>query len=357
MPAGKIRDRLPPDGCDNIPLMNAEYGWLSKLFGCRASDNKEPLENFQTTLFAWMLSINEPFRQRVLKALFEEHSSLDFSDEHLEIETQYHAPCIISPRCVPDLCLRSRHFVAYVEHKVGSSFDRSQLDRYLVAIKSEEIDGKRLVAYIGRSLPQQCELPDRCATLTWEQVYNIAKEDKDAASSSPMREVLEFMKEHNMAEQKPLNIEQVKAIPIFREFMDSGSRLVDEVCIRVLPNVPGLKYGKPERDKRPSYYGRRLKHDRGHFGIYLYFPLGELSVLLYMTRPESDATDGENHQLRKCKAAGWRDLEENGYRGVALEQPLSPTWAAGLFPTEEFGKQVDWLAGWAIDELRKVLTP
>jgi hypothetical protein len=334
----------------------SEPRWLSELFKYQQTADKTPLENFQTTLFGWMLSTNRPFRQRVLEALFinSGDGSLDFCNEPFEITPQYRAPCKTRPLCVPDLFLKSRNFVAYVEHKVGSEFSPHQLDRYREAIKCEVIESnKRFVAYIGRTLPP--DLPDWCAKLTWCDVYKIAKLDTEFASSTLGGAILHFMEEHSMGEQKPLNIGNVKTIPTFREFIESASRLVDEVCGQVRPKVDGLEIGEPEQDKRPSYYGRRLLHDRGKFGIYLYFPEEELSVLLYMTRPESDATDGEKHQVQKCKAAGWKDMKENGYRGVALEEPLSATWAGKPFPTGKFDEQVHCLAAWAIQELKKVL--
>src|SRR5271155_5794881 len=164
--------------------------WLSELFKYQATEGKTPLENFQTTIFAWVLCEREQIRERVLTKLF---NGLKIRGD-VRITTQYTS----LSGCRPDMRLESDDFIAYVENKVDSQFRKEQLTRYKTDIRAERVGpNMRLVGYIGRTAPSPSDL-EGCGVLTWSDVYSIIAAESDLENNTLLKAVTRFMEENGM---------------------------------------------------------------------------------------------------------------------------------------------------------------
>lgn len=139
----------------------------------RPRDGHDPIENFVTAAFAWMLVNHPGMANAVLGHILKGISPILESNEHLHItkplwNTQKTLPNGVRPDMV---CMdQSRDIVIAFEHKVDSGLHQRQISNYRTGLSQEypEIT-RRFVVLITRDEYQHAQDPDY--SCCWRDVY------------------------------------------------------------------------------------------------------------------------------------------------------------------------------------------
>lgn len=129
----------------------------------RPRENTDPLENFVTEAFAWLLKSSVEVSGSVLKLINTKLKiPLNIPDHNVVISTQENFGGKF-----PDMVMRWGDVVVVFEHKVWAELHENQLDNYRNYIKDNSVD-YRLVL-ITASTRQHAQKPD--AAFCWEEIY------------------------------------------------------------------------------------------------------------------------------------------------------------------------------------------
>ena len=142
-------------------------GLLSALRKYRVRDNSDPIENFVTEAFAWLLKTDSNFSTYFLMTLHEKHSEdeTDFQDAHWDTQCNWDKKF---PDMVCTIGEAEAAFVYVFEHKVWSHLHQNQLANYR-AYAEERYKGCYKLILLTAHRGQHDQNPDEA--ICWSDVY------------------------------------------------------------------------------------------------------------------------------------------------------------------------------------------
>ena len=167
----------------------------------RPRENTDPLENFVTEAFAWLLR-SSPDVQRAVFSLINEFldEPLALPSEVINISTQENFA-----GKYPDLVVNWSGCTWVFEHKVWSELHKNQLKNYRDYI-AEHSDDYRMILITAKTY-QHAQEPD--AALCWQDIYKCLTELKEQASDEQLtwalNEFLTLLKTEGLGLSTPIN--------------------------------------------------------------------------------------------------------------------------------------------------------
>ncbi len=164
-------------------------------------ENSDPVENFITEAFAWLLKSNVEVQKAVLD-LINEHveEPIALTLKALKISTQENFGGKF-----PDMVWRGDNEAIVFEHKVKSPLHPNQLNNYRKFI-NENVNDYRLVLITARK-SQHAQEPD--VALCWEQIYkclnDLLSDSQNEKLSWSINEFLELLKSEGLGPVNPVN--------------------------------------------------------------------------------------------------------------------------------------------------------
>ena len=167
----------------------------------RPRDNTDPLENFVTEVFAWLLRSSEEVRKviftRINQAL---QSPCDLPQDECVVSTQENFNGKF-----PDLVVSWPGFTWVFEHKVWSHLHSNQLNSYRDYIESHS-DDYRLILITAKTY-QHAQNPD--TALCWEDIYHclhkLEQNTNDEQLSWALNDFLTLLKTEGLGPTTPIN--------------------------------------------------------------------------------------------------------------------------------------------------------
>lgn len=169
----------------------------------RPREQADPLENFITEAFAWLLRGSEEVREELLKLM----------NEHLDVPVPYvNADVVISTQenfrnKFPDMVLRWPEWLVVFEHKIWSELHDDQLKNYRNYAIDTVGEHKHRIILITAKKKQHKQDPD--AALCWEQIYKrfelICESVTDVTVSWAIKDFLELLKAEGLGPSTPIN--------------------------------------------------------------------------------------------------------------------------------------------------------
>ncbi|MBM7070597.1 PD-(D/E)XK nuclease family protein [Shewanella sp. 202IG2-18] len=169
----------------------------------RPRENTDPLENFVTEAFAWVLRNNSSCLSAFTKLLNEKlNLSLDIESQPSVISTQENFDGVY-----PDMLIQYDDFALVFEHKVNSYLHTNQLQNYRDKSKSHNGFNDCKLVLITRSRKQHEQKPD--LSLCWYEIYqyfqtNLSEDEKE--NSWAIKELFALFKKEGLVPAKPVNI-------------------------------------------------------------------------------------------------------------------------------------------------------
>lgn len=167
----------------------------------RPRDNTDPLENFVTEAFAWLLRSSEEVRKAVfIRINLALQSPCDFPQDECVVSTQEN----FSGK-FPDLVVSWPGCTWVFEHKVWSHLHSNQLKSYRDYIESHS-DDYRLILITAKTY-QHAQNPD--AALCWEDIYHclhkLEQNTNDEQLSWALNDFLTLLKTEGLGPSTPIN--------------------------------------------------------------------------------------------------------------------------------------------------------
>ena len=164
----------------------------------------DPIENFLTEAFAWILHKNQGLASIFLKSL-QERWDID-SDWPLNDEVEWRTQEQVNNVRLDMVADLGTHAFIF-EHKVWSSLHDGQLDKYR-EYAAEKWQNFCIVLITGSSRQHQ-QSPD--VAITWSDVYEIIKgwHNKMGSSADLVDDFLEFLREEGLGTPDPVSHESI----------------------------------------------------------------------------------------------------------------------------------------------------
>ncbi len=176
-------------------------GLLVSLRKYRPRENSDPVENFITEAFAWLLRSSDEVQKAVLDLVnvqLQEPIPITLKDLAISTQENFNGK-------FPDMVWRGDNEAIVFEHKVNSELHKNQLNNYRDFIK-ENVNDYRLVLITARK-SQHAQGPD--VALCWKQVYKclhlLLKGMSDEKLSWSINEFLELLKSEGLGPVNPVN--------------------------------------------------------------------------------------------------------------------------------------------------------
>lgn len=166
---------------------------------------RTPLEDFNTECFAGILSHHPEILKKFL-------DFLKLPSEEYIVETQNYYPLSKYPNCFVDIVLISDSCVCFVEVKVNSAEGENQLYRYSEVLSSLNKKEKHL-RYITKWSEPKINTYLNFSQHRWYELGYLLQEN--FITNTLVQDYLEFLKTHNMAQQKEITTETVIALKNF----------------------------------------------------------------------------------------------------------------------------------------------
>jgi hypothetical protein len=331
--------------------------WLSEVFKYRES-KIEPLENFLSTIFAWVMAKHGPIRREILRLIFDGLNGMeDRVFEKLSIATQR----TNAKGQRPDIWLESPEAVIYIECKVNAPFDEKQLDRYRQEL-SERMERIKLLVYVGRFKPTV--LPHCVGSTTWRKIYSILKAKQD--NCVLVEGLLTFMERQGMKDM-PITDAVVDVISKHRNSFQAVKDIVDEAVQKVrdkhkkdpekLANLSLAwkehenELGSPEDKPQHCYYGRYLPRDEKDINIWVGLAWGKQPSQVYVA--VQIKSDNKMTKLLDDPSPLWQ-LNWNGSSSKWKGRTFAIEVLEKGFAKMEAGQQVEWLGDQIYDMLEQL---
>ncbi|MBH0001162.1 MULTISPECIES: PD-(D/E)XK nuclease family protein [unclassified Pseudoalteromonas] len=167
----------------------------------RPRENNDPLENFLTEAFAWLLRSNREVLQAVLECINNKlQPPINVPDGDVFISTQENFN-----NKFPDLVISWHDCTLVFEHKVNSPLHLNQLQNYReYALKT--YDNHKIILITATSF-QHAQKPD--AALCWEEIYKclivLADKINDEHASWAIEDFLSLLKSEGLGPKTPMN--------------------------------------------------------------------------------------------------------------------------------------------------------
>lgn len=244
--------------------MTSKTSLLTSLRSYRPRENFDPLENFVTEAFAWLL-VNYPdfghfYLNKILRKL---NMNAITSAQTVEWKTQVNLRGVY-----PDL-IGFVGQVAYIfEHKTWSNLHFQQLDSYRDAASKEFENDNYLLILVTGGRHQIDQNPD--LALLWHEVHEWITEWKEHRDYTPEHLFTDFqhlLKAEGMGPPAPVSHESILAFKPAKSFEPSLSALVQRIYHHNWGETLKVTNLKPHiPSHRNHYYGQ---DPWGRFGIHL----------------------------------------------------------------------------------------
>lgn len=220
---------------------------LYKLFKQFKNSNKLPLEDFNTETFAGILNLYPDIKEVLIKNLWK------LPEDNYRITTQLKKSLENDFNCIIDLVVEGDNNICFIENKVNSHEGLRQLERYSLVLQKYYPNKKHYLYYCTKNSDPKNE-DGKYDQFNFKQFrwYEVAKKLKPLASKKPLvRNYLNFLYQHQMAQDNTIRIENLLAIrnlskslemiefyvensiddfsKLFKPSLRSKSRLVDQL--------------------------------------------------------------------------------------------------------------------------------
>lgn len=179
-----------------------ETGLLESLRKYQPRKGKDPLENFITEAFAWILNNYPDFSESFLNYISSKVQMTGMEGKNCEWRTQYNFDGVF-----PDMVCLSNNNAIVFEHKAWSPLHDNQLKNYRdYAAKNFENSKVVLITAIERHHVQN---PDMA--LCWSDVYKLISEWLDKNSDVPFifEDFLRLLRSEGMGPPAPISHESI----------------------------------------------------------------------------------------------------------------------------------------------------
>lgn len=222
---------------------------LIQLRKYRRRENSDPLENFLTEAFAWLLNSSPVVCNAVLELINQNlELPVDSPLEAVEVSTQENFNGFF-----PDMVMSWSGCSLVFEHKVHAQLHSAQLDNYRQHMSGVGVD-YRIVLITARR-HQHEQMPD--AALCWEQVYgalNMVKEDlKEEVVVWAINDFLALLRHEGLGPREPINR---IGIAYYSEAIALERKIASLMDAAQHEPWPLLKFPQIAVDKKAKRYGR-----------------------------------------------------------------------------------------------------
>lgn len=181
-----------------------QAGLLESLRKYRPREKSNPLENFITEAFAWVLRNNSSFSEHILEKIMNEPSmNLPSLDRAVcEWETQENFDGVF-----PDMVCMSNNYAIVFEHKVWSELHNNQLENYRRYADKSFTDSK--VVLIAATKYQHSQDPD--LALCWRDIYKWIDEwlDKTDDDQFIISDFQRLLKSEGLGPRAPISHDSI----------------------------------------------------------------------------------------------------------------------------------------------------
>jgi len=181
-----------------------ETGLLESLRKYRPREGKDPLENFVTEAFAWILNNYSDFAEFFINEITAKPNMQlkEMDGKNCEWLTQYNFDGVF-----PDMvCLSNSHAIVF-EHKAWSHLHKDQLKNYRNYAAKNFVESK--VVLITASSYQHSQNPD--LALCWSDVFELISIWLDKNSNAPFifQDFLRLLKSEGMGPPAPISHDSI----------------------------------------------------------------------------------------------------------------------------------------------------
>ena len=175
---------------------------LSSLRKYSPREKTDPLENFLTEAFAWLLNNHTDFGGYFIDQISSRISIDSIKDGNGEWETQCNFDGVF-----PDMVYTWRNSALVFEHKTWSSLHKNQLQNY--RDYASENFSESWIVLITANKQQHSQSPD--LALCWDEVYQIIKYwiSSNESASFIFEDFLGLLKEEGMGPPAPISHESI----------------------------------------------------------------------------------------------------------------------------------------------------
>lgn len=179
-----------------------ETGLLESLRKYCPREGKDPLENFITEAFAWILNNHGDFSEFFLDDISSKVQMLGMEGKNCEWITQYNFDGVF-----PDMVCLSNNKAIVFENKAWSPLHEKQLKNY--KDYATKIFENSKVVLITATKYQHAQEPD--LALCWSDIYELISVWLDKNSDSPFifRDFLKLLKSEGMGPPAPISHESI----------------------------------------------------------------------------------------------------------------------------------------------------
>lgn len=220
-------------------------------------EGHDPLENFITEAFAWLLRSHIEFSKTFLSNIFQkleqnvEKNLLTSDYEHGNWKTQVYWNGVY-----PDMIYESGENVLIFEHKAWSKLHDKQLENYRNQAKNKY--NNHFVVLITASRNQHEQFPD--IALCWSDIYLLIRSWLDNNKHSiennfVFESFLNLIKQEGMGIKAPIAEESIRSYHASRYFKENTSHLIKSISGHNWSNVTGMKDHEFRVAKNNQLYG------------------------------------------------------------------------------------------------------
>lgn len=327
-----------------------------------ASLDRDPLEDFITEAFRWLLSNHASVADVFLNEISTrtDKAGFDPTPKNTKWATQE-----TFPKSRPDMIAEAGEMALVFEHKVHAAADHDQLMRHNEGLKHRYPTG--LLVLITSASWHYTEPAD--VKMTWKDVYQCL-DNAPTDNNEATRMVVEFLAlldTEGLGPREHLEEPQLRALTSHQETLDGLSKLIKEIKAQPsnwafaydkLPDLEGSREPGSKWSHNPPRYGRisLILYTEGniniHFGIlidpsdintgfvndsigpdiavHLKIPWKWLSQKQYDRILRSDAYTKLVSRLNGENLGDWTlfeitsDNSQNKHHPVVLQKPLAP---------------------------------
>jgi len=239
-----------------------KIGLLESVRKYRPRDNNDPLENFVTEAFAWMLRDCPAFAEYFTKKILENLPPIVYDTSKLNWETQ-----VNFNGAFPDMVCTSGRNALIFEHKTGSKVHDKQLSKYRACGEETYDDCYIVLITVNKHDHITKTGCDNAADyhLCWSDVYEHIENwiDKNGSSSFILQDFMRLLVSASMGPAAPISQDSIRYYFLSANFKKTLSDLIRNVENLKWIEEPSVGIQLVLRDIRGCVYGER----HGRIGI------------------------------------------------------------------------------------------
>lgn len=196
---------------------------LLKLY--KNNPNKTPFEDFNTEIFAGILSLFPEVLEEFTKTF------LEIPEDKYQIKTQFPKKLKEDTNCIVDFVLEGKENICFIENKVESTEGDRQLERYGKALNLYPNLKKHLVYCTKYSEPKDDKFGDE---INFKQFkwYEIAKFLKQYNENQLIKNYIEFLKINKMEQDNTFKIENLLALENLNKSIEIAEFHIDNEKVK-----------------------------------------------------------------------------------------------------------------------------